>query len=266
MDVAHFGASDYDLLVFIGDLGGGTPASTLRIAKSLARLDRETLVIPGNNDVGDVAELAAELSHRSGLRELDALRTGGTSGPSIRLSGYDSHRLVKEGVDVTLIIGRPHSLGGPDLSYPDYMAENYGIGSLDESAALLCELVDRAESEQLIFLGHNGPTGLGSEPHDMWGCDFKPGGGDWGDPDLEVAVAHARARGREVLAVIGGHMHLRTKQGIERRWIDERDGVVYVNAARVPRIFPDTDGLKRHHVSLTVSAGGVDIEEVHFES
>ena len=49
IDVAQFGRSDYDLLFFIGDLGGGTADSSLRIARSIARLDKETLVMPGNS-------------------------------------------------------------------------------------------------------------------------------------------------------------------------------------------------------------------------
>jgi uncharacterized protein (TIGR04168 family) len=96
----------------------------------------------------------------------------------------------------------------------------------------------------------------------MWGCDFKPGGGDWGDPDLEHAIEHALDRGKRVLAVVAGHMHLRTKQGAERDWITERRGIHYVNAARVPRILAVQDDIQRHHVALTVRTDGMTIEEV----
>ena len=50
-----------------------------------------------------------------------------------------------------------------------------------------------------------------------------------------------------MLAVVAGHMHHRLKGGGERRWLVERAGVLYVNAARVPRI--DGDG-RRYHVRL----------------
>ena len=262
VDVAQFNASDYDLVIFIGDLGGGTPESSLRVARSIARLDKPTLVIPGNNDTGDLVELAAELSHRDGLQKLDALRMGAAQRTPVRLCGYSLHHLTRDAFDVTLIFGRPHSLGGGDLSFPEHMTDSYDVPTLEHSTQRLCALVDESPSEHLVFFAHNGPTGLGAEPHDMWGCDFKPGGGDWGDPDLAAAVAHARRAGKRVHAVVAGHMHLRTKQGVERPWLTHRDGIGYVNAARVPRILAAEDNVYRHHVALTITAAGVDAEEV----
>jgi uncharacterized protein (TIGR04168 family) len=142
------------------------------------------------------------------------------------------------------------------------MNQTYRINCLEDSTRRLFNLVDCADAEHVIFLAHNGPHGLGEQPHDMWGCDFKEDGGDWGDPDLTEAIAYARSRGKTVLAVIAGHMHLRTKQGHERPWKAERDGTLYVNAARVPRIFSGSDDVYRHHVSVTISAGGVEAREV----
>jgi uncharacterized protein (TIGR04168 family) len=153
-------------------------------------------------------------------------------------------------------------MGGPSLSFPDYMAETYAVKSLAHSTERLIELVESSGTDDLIFLAHNGPLGLGDDAHAMWGCDFKPGGGDWGDPDLTAAIAHARSQGRRVLAVIGGHMHLRTKQGVVRPWLTEVDGTLYINAARVPRIFSGDDDVYRHHVCLTISADGLEAEEV----
>ena len=255
LDVALFDASHYDLLVFIGDLGGGSADSSLRIARIMSRLTKPALVMPGNNDTGDIASLAAELTHRGGLRRLGAIRNESSWPAAVRLCGYSSHRLVQDGIDVTLIAARPHSMGGPDLSFADYMASSYDIPTMQASARRLRALVDAAPSRDLVFVGHNGPTGLGGAAEDMWGCDFRPGGGDWGDPDLAGAVGHAQASGRRVLAVIAGHMHLRTKGGIERAWRKERDGVLYVNAARVPRIIHARDQVRRHHVAVELAPG-----------
>lgn len=264
IDVAQLSGTDYDLLFFVGDLGGGTRESTLRVARTLSRLTKPTLVLPGNNDTWDLAELAAELSHREGLRRLVRVRDGDVDGSPdalIRLCGFTSHRLTTEAVDVTLLTGRPHSMGGDALSFTEHMQAYYGIDSLAASAERLRGLVDAAETRDLLFFAHNGPVGLGDQPADMWGCDFRPGGGDWGDPDLAEAIAHARSRGHRVLAVVGGHMHLKTKAGAERPWRQTVDDVVYVNSARVPRIVSNTDGVRRHHVALTVDAGGVTFEE-----
>jgi uncharacterized protein (TIGR04168 family) len=268
VDVAQFGRSDYDLLLFTGDLGGGTRESCLRAAKTMSRLSKRAFVMPGNNDTGDIAELSAELAYRSGIKSLFAVRrgmpdsTGGVETAPIRLCGYSNHRLTEGAVDVTLIAGRPHSMGGRELSFPDHMESTYGVDDIAASTARLLELVDRAETENIVFLSHNGPTGLGDAPHDMWGCDFKPGGGDWGDPDLAAAIDYAIESGKRVLAVIAGHMHLHTKCGNERPWRAERDGIVYINAARVPRIFARNADVVRHHVALTVTAEGVEVEEI----
>ena len=263
IDVAQFNTTDYDLLFFTGDLGGGSVDSSLRVARTISRLNVETLVMPGNNDTGDIHQLAAELSHRSGLKRLTGIRQGaGDTIKSIRLCGYSSHRYTTPATDVTLIAARPHSMGGPALTFADHMTATYGIDSMEASAARLKELVDAAQTAEIIFLAHNGPIGLGGEPADMWGCDFKPDGGDWGDPDLSEAIAYAVETGRRVLAVVAGHMHLTTKCGQERPWRRERDGILYVNAARVPRIYAGSDDVMRHHVSLHVHGRGVEIEEV----
>lgn len=267
-DVVYFNGSDYDLLLFTGDLGGGSRDSTLRVARTMSKLAKPALVMPGNNDVGDVDELAAELAHRSAMRRFAAARRGlpGDEGeadePAVRLCGYSAHRIGPASRTVTLIAGRPHSMGGEQLSFGEHMLAAWGVESIAGSAARLIELVERADTRDLLFLAHNGPSGLGGEPTDMWGCDFRPDGGDWGDPDLAVAIEHAIARGHRVLAVVGGHMHLRTKCGRERPWQRERGGIPYLNAARVPRIFASADDINRHHVAITLELDAIEFAEL----
>ena len=271
VDVAHFDRSDYDLVFFTGDLGGGTASSSLRIARVMSRLRKQALVMPGNNDTGDIAELAAELTHRRGIRKLAAIRSGLEPGSSdmedlgIRLCGYTLHRHTRGPVDLTIVAARPHSMGGPELSFPEHMQASYGIDSLEASRARLFALLDEVETENVVFFSHNGPTGLGNEPHDMWGCDFRPGGGDWGDPDLAAAIDYARHIGKRVLAVVAGHMHLETKHGRERPWQVEKLGTLYINAARVPRIFAREAATHRHHVELKILSAGVEVREVFLE-
>ena len=113
-----------------------------------------------------------------------------------------------------------------------------------------------------LFLAHNGPSGLGSGRADIWGCDFKKDEGDFGDEDLRLAVDHAQSSGKRVLAVLAGHMHHAIKGGGERRWQIERDGVLYVNAARVPRIFEHEGRHVRHHIAITLSEQGARAEPV----
>ena len=79
---------------------------------------------------------------------------------------------------------------------------------------------------------------------------------------MAPAIEHARQLGKRVLAVVAGHMHWRTKAGEQRSWQIEKEGTVYVNAARVPRIFSTRENVMRHHVALTVRPGGISAKEV----
>jgi uncharacterized protein (TIGR04168 family) len=262
VDLIQFARSNYDLLYFTGDLGGGTPDSTLRVARSIAQLKQPALVMPGNNDTWDINELAAELAHQNGLNQLLSITNASeASNNPIELCGYSHHHINTPDMDVSLIAARPHSMGGDLLSFPEYMSATYGIDSLEQSTERMIELVDATDTENLIFLAHNGPVGLGEDAHDMWGCDFKEDGGDWGDPDLSEAIDHARNTGKKILAVIGGHMHLRTKQGNERPWKTTVEDTLYVNAAKVPRIFANESDIHRHHILMTIGKNGIEIEE-----
>ena len=110
---------------------------------------------------------------------------------------------------------------------------------MQESAGALLRLVDQVSTPTLLILAHNGPRGLGDRAHDIWGCDFQDEEGDWGDPDHEVAVARAVERGLRTV-VVAGHMHHRVRGGGRRVWQTIRDEVLYVNPARVPRIYAST--------------------------
>ncbi|MEM9256916.1 MAG: metallophosphoesterase [Pseudomonadota bacterium] len=260
-DVRQIGALNYDLLYFTGDLGGGTSSSSLRMARLIARLRGPALVMPGNNDAMDIDELAAELNLHHGINEILSITHNAQAPGDIALCGYSHHPIQAAGRNISLIAGRPHSMGGPELTFSEYMAETYGIETLADSEARLKQLVDEA-GDEIIFLGHNGPFGLGEGSSDMWGCDFKAGGGDWGDTDLAATIEYARDMGKSVLAVLAGHMHLRTMQGDERPWLKEVDDIVFVNAARVPRIFDDRENVFRHHVELKITHTDMAFEEV----
>ena len=114
----------------------------------------------------------------------------------------------------------------------------------------------------MIFLAHNGPTGLGTSRSDLWGCDFRREEGDFGDEDLALAITYARELGKRVLAVVAGHMHHRLRGGGKRRWYERKDGILYVNAARVPRIFEELGHAYHHHVDLTIDGDEVEAIEV----
>src|SRR5262245_10446882 len=127
-DTAYFNASDYELLLFTGDLGSSGPQNGVAIARSLSRLTRPALVMLGNNDVAEYARITAELGYRQS-REL--LLRGLESRPpraqKVRACGFDAQRFDLAGIAVTVIAGRPFAMGSSELSSPEALRASYVV-------------------------------------------------------------------------------------------------------------------------------------------
>jgi uncharacterized protein (TIGR04168 family) len=257
-DTLFFNASQYPLILVVGDLGGSEARDGLTVARSMAGLTKRTLVMPGNNDVREYGRIAAELTYRHARQEL----LDGAPGQGPRSCGYSAHELSLTGVDLTIITGRPFAMGGCELSFPEELERNFGVASLEASAERICALVDEATTDNLVFFAHNGPSGLGDDAAALWGRDFDPAAGDWGDRDLRTAIDYAVSRKRRPLAVLAGHMHWKLRTGGQRRWQLQKDGILYVNAARVPRAFAANGGNEHMHVALSFDADGAHAREV----
>ena len=67
---------------------------------------------------------------------------------------------------------------------------------------------------------------------------------------------------RPPLAVIAGHMHYPTKHGKKpKQWWLKRDGILYLNAARWPRIFRHEGRELHHHIRLEIGSNGEALVE-----
>lgn len=248
-DTAYFNTAGYDALLFTGDLPRFT--GSLPVARALSALTTPAWMVPGNHDATGMVQFIAEKTGHPRLTALTALgmpaRVAALAAAMapITLGGYSRHVL---GDDLALIIARPHSMGGDRLYFADYLRRVHGVTDFDSSRAKLCALIDAAPRD-LIVLAHNGPAGLGATPDAPFGCDFAPELGDFGDPDLRDAIAHAHRTGHRVRAVVAGHMHHWSGHtSTWRRSATRRDGTLYLNAARVPRI--EAEGQRRHHIRL----------------
>jgi len=268
-DVAFFNRSDYDMLLFVGDLAAYTQVRGLRVARSLRKLRIPAMCIPGNHDGLHALQLGSEIAPRA-----HRLRHAFCQGQDrrcraldralgdVRLVAYSGHKVELCGVAFNLVVCRPHSIGGRRVACVRYLADKYNVDSMDASSARLKALVDQCDDAPIVFLAHNGPTGLGDRADSIWGCDFRKREEDWGDRDLEEAVQHAKENGRVVLATIAGHMHRRTKSGKHRPAQIKKDGTLYVNAAEVPRHRIKSGTMKRHHVKLTLTETRATAEDV----
>ncbi|MBF0238645.1 MAG: metallophosphoesterase [SAR324 cluster bacterium] len=257
-DTEYFNQSDYSVILLTGDLArwiDGTPT-----ARALKSLNKPVFLIPGNHDGITLPQFLAEFKNIPSLCEFFGRKMekrmmvlGEAMGPRAHAGGYRLHTLEGLSAKPGLITARPHSMGGNRMYFRPYLRQKFGVDSLQDSVDLLKKLIDQAP-EQLIFLGHNGPHGLGSQPQDLWGCDFSTQYGDFGDKDLELAIAYARASGRQVLAVIAGHMHHALKrQTSERDWWIRQHNTLYLNPAKVPRIFKQEGRKWHHHLALALN-------------
>jgi uncharacterized protein (TIGR04168 family) len=264
-DTDYFNESDHDALLFVGDIYNYSLQRGLKAASELAKLDKPALLVPGNHDAVHPAQLAAEITRRvslirlTGIGHSQRVRELREAVGGVQVGGYSVHHV---GSDTDVIVGRPHAMGGSAISFAPHLADAYGVRSLEDSVAKLKRCVDDSSARKVLFLAHNGPTGLGAARSDLWGCDFRREEGDFGDEDLRIAIDYAVEREKRVLAVVAGHMHHRMRGGGQRRWCERRDGILYVNAARVPRIFEERGHAYHHHVDLNIDGDEAEAVEV----
>jgi uncharacterized protein (TIGR04168 family) len=132
----------------------------------------------------------------------------------------------------------------------------FGPVEMRESAARITQAALAADPElPLLLLAHCGPSGLGSEPGDPCGRDWRNPACDWGDQDLALAIEQIR-RQRPLPLVVFGHMHhtLRRQRGERRSFLRDRHGTAYLNSACVPRHGRDQEGRALRHFSWVVLA------------
>jgi len=256
-DVETIDGAGYDLVLFVGDLADPLHRRTLDIARGIAALRTPALLLPGNHDgttpggvLGEALKVGVERRGTAAraVARMEALE--GALGP-VRLAGYSVHPFAAH--EVTIVAARPHAMDGARLCFAPLLRARHGVGTLEDSVERLRVLVDRAEGD-LVFLAHNGPMGFGTDAAAPWAVL----GRDLGDPDLAEAIRYARKKGRRVLAVLAGHVHHRGS----RRWLLEVDGTVYVNAARVPRVFTVDGRQVRHHLEVVLGSGRARVREI----
>ncbi|MEM7064609.1 MAG: TIGR04168 family protein [Cyanobacteria bacterium P01_B01_bin.77] len=240
-----------DLVLFVGDFGN----EAVTLVRQVAAVPLPKAVILGNHDVWytvrDRKNCPYDQTQEDRLQQqLDALR--------------DCHigfgKLEAPHCNVTVVGARPYSWGGARWRYRQFYRDRCNVRSFEESTARICATVETAEHNTLIFLGHNGPTGLGNQVHNICGRDWKRKGGDYGDPDFADAIAHAQSLGKQVALVVFGHMHheLRhDKTRLRDRVAVDNHGTVYVNGAQVPRVIKTDSGWQRSFTLVTLQASTV---------
>jgi uncharacterized protein (TIGR04168 family) len=242
-----------DLVLLVGDFGN----ESLEVVRRVAALDLPKAVILGNHDAWYTAtpwgrkRCPYDRTQEDWVQmQLDLLGSAHV--------GYGKLDLPELGLSV--VGGRPFSWGGSEWKNERFYQERFGVTGWEESTARINAAVAATTQDHVIFIGHCGPTGLGDRPESPCGRDWKPIGGDHGDPDLTAAIAEAQAQGKRVPLVTFGHMHhtLRHRKDIQRQRLStDAAGTVYLNAACVPRIVTAPEGSHRNFSLVTLQGGQV---------
>lgn len=238
-----------DLVLFVGDFGNEAVA----LVRQVAALNLPKAVILGNHDAWYSATPWGRKKCPYNPQQEDWVAQQLQDLGDCHV-GYGHLDLPQFGLSV--VGGRPFSWGGSDWTNAPFYAERYGVYGFDDSINRMCEAVAATDYDDLIFIGHCGPKGLGEEPEAPCGRDWKPIGGDFGDPDLAAAIAYAKRCGKAVPLVAFGHMHhtLRHRKDQPRRQVHSEGSTLYLNAARVPRWRQQEGRTQRHFALVTMQA------------
>jgi uncharacterized protein (TIGR04168 family) len=254
-DTSYFNSSDYDCILFVGDLKGRTSSSLKNIFPFLQKIKKEVFFSYGNWDTSNIVQVLGEVLQSSLLIQLGSYRhknridNFNKNLENFHLGMYQ----LQSFNDLDLIIGRPFSFGN-QIAFVPTLKKIFQISNLEDSFLLYKKLIDQTSKQKLGFLTHNGPTGLGSNRDDIYGCDFKKEGGDWGDSDLEKAIEYAKSIGKKVIFAVSGHMHhTNNKSAFKRKWNTTKDGTLYINSAYVPRIKKTKTHNLHHHIRMELS-------------
>lgn len=234
-----------DLALFVGDFGN----ESVEIIRLIAQLTIPKAVILGNHDAwytaSDWGRKKAPYDHSKEDRvqkQLDLL-----DGAHVGYSKLDFPQY-----NLSVVGSRPFSWGGSQWKNHQFYRDRYQINNFAESTTKIVSAAQETLYDHLIFIGHNGPFGLGEQPEDTCGKDWNPLGGDHGDPDFAAAIDKTLSLGKSISLVTFGHMHhrLRHRQDCRRTIVNANsEGIVYLNAAAVPRIKTE-NGLKLRNFSL----------------
>lgn len=240
-----------DLVLFVGDFGN----ESLEIVRAIAALNIPKAAVFGNHDAWYTATDWGRKKCPYNRKKEDWVQQ------QLDLLG-ETHvgygKLDFPALDLTVVGSRPFSWGGSVWKNADFYQQRFGVTSFAESTARIISAADSAAYETVIFLGHNGPVGLGDRAEDPCGKDWQPLGGDFGDPDLTDAITQTRANGKTIPLVTFGHMHHKlrhTYQQMRKRVYASPEETIYLNAASVPRIIQNGGDRRRNFSIVSLQAG-----------
>ena len=241
-----------DLVLFVGDFGN----EAVDVVSKIAQVKIPKAVIMGNHDAwysaspwGKQKAPYDQSKEDRVQQQLDLLGNN-----HVGFSNLDFPQL-----NLSVVGSRPFSWGGSTWRNSQFYSDHYNVKSFAESTKQIVGAAQAASQKTLILIGHNGPFGLGNKPGAICGRDWKPEGGDYGDPDLQAAITEIQSLGKNIPLVTFGHMHhtLKHPYGERRTIVDVQKDTIYLNAACVPRITKHSDEVRRSFSLVSLDQGNV---------
>ncbi|KHN22094.1 hypothetical protein glysoja_033408 [Glycine soja] len=220
-----------DLVLFTGKFHCDFGEENLEVIKSVVNLEFAKAVILGNHDAWFTKQFSGSKEKDKVQLQLECL---GKEHVAYQRSDFPQ-------IKVSVVGGRPFSIGGKPMFRKKLLLARYGVKDMDESAKRIQKAaLGTPEDHFLILLAHNGPTGLGSDSNDICGKDWEfEGDGDHGDPDLAQAISLLKENNQiSIPLVVFGHMHkeLAYGNGFRKMIVVGADNTIYLNGAIVPRV------------------------------
>ena len=247
-------ALEVDLVLFVGDFGN----ESVEVVSAIASLDLPKAIILGNHD----AQYMSSDKHKNKCpydrtkedrvqQQLDILGKF-----HVGYSWLDFPEF-----NLSVVGSRPFSWGSSKWKKEAFYRDRFNVHSFEESTQCIIHSVANTAHDTIIFLGHSGPFGLGKEEHSICGKDWKPIGGDYGDPDFAEAISKSYQMLKTVPLVTFGHMHhhLRHNPSRTRDAIATNSmGTIFLNCALTPRIVKTDNGFDRNFSIVTLEFGQVN--------
>ena len=247
-----------DLVLFVGDFGN----ESIEIVKAIANLNLPKAIILGNHDAWYSSTDPYSKLHPKKQCPYDRIKEDRVQQQLDVLGkchvGYCWLDFPE--LNLSVVGSRPFSWGGSKWKKSFFYRDRFQVNHFTDSTNRIIQSVGNAKHENIIFLGHNGPFGLGKEEYSICGKDWKPIGGDYGDPDFAEAISKSYQMGKSIPLVTFGHMHhhLRLNNSRRREAIATNEmGTVILNAAVTPRILKTNEGLHRNFSIVTLESGQV---------
>ncbi|MGF1539240.1 MAG: TIGR04168 family protein [Pleurocapsa sp.] len=244
---------DVDLVLFVGDFGN----EAVEVVRQIAAISLPKAAIMGNHDAWYTASYWGQKQAPYDRTKEDRVRQ------QLELLG-ETHvgfsHLDFPQFNLSVVGSRPFSWGGTKWRNENFYRDRYDVRSFAESTNRIVKAAKNTAYDTLIFIGHNGPTGLGDAPEAICGKDWHPLGGDYGDPDFAEAISKVRSMGKSIPLVTFGHMHHRLRHRKDRlrtRINLSPEGTIYLNSACVPRIKTEPEGVKRSFSLVSLTRGRV---------